>query len=400
MPALPTAGLRCLTATLALASCLAAPTAATAAPPAADRPQAPAPAADCALPGRTGWTDEGHATDRVQFQPSTGTRRVLMLFVDFPDAPATDSTDDYAAHLAPAAEWMNQASYGRLQLDITPVHRWIRMPAASTSYDYARGLTFEAHERYLRDAVTAADPQVDFAGYDMVHVVANKAAKAIPFSPTYLYDPATSGVTADGNRVKWAVTFGQDMWRWGHKVVAHETGHTFGLPDLYSFNAPTHGFVGGWDVMGNIAGHAPQFLGWHSWKLGWTRDDQVTCLPGSGHRTVLLNPVERPGGTKIAVVRTGETTAYVAESRHAEGNDENACSTGVLIYKVDSAAHTGNGPVRVMNANPTTTPPQGCTQLDMAAYAPGQAFTDPDTGVRIEILASNRAGDVVRIGKP
>ncbi|WP_019891280.1 M6 family metalloprotease domain-containing protein [Streptomyces purpureus] len=357
-----------------------------------------APAAACALPGATGWTDEGHDTDPVQFQPSTGTRRVLTLFVDFADARATEPTDAYAAQLAPAARWMRTASYGHLRLDVTPLRRWIRMPQTSTSYGFERGLTFETHERYVRDAITAADPHVDFSGYDMVYVVPAREATAIPFSPTYLYDPSGPGVTADGTRLKWAVTFGQDMWRWGHKVVAHETGHTFGLPDLYAFTGETHRFAGGWDVMGNIAGAAPQFLGWHSWKLGWIRDRQVACLPAAGERTVRLSPVERPGGTKIAVIRTGRTTAYVAESRRARGVDGSACSTGVLIYRIDSATTTGEGPVRIMNGNPAATPPTGCTPLDMGAYTPGQSFTDPATGTRIDVLAGGAAGDVIRLG--
>ncbi|MBW5485547.1 M6 family metalloprotease domain-containing protein [Streptomyces bambusae] len=349
----------------AVLSCLASP-----APAAATTADALAPAAACALPGRTGWTDEGHDTDRVQFQPSTGTRRVLTLFVDFPDAPATDTTDAYAAHLAPAADWLTSASYGRLRLAVDPLHRWIRMPARSDSYGFARGLTFEAHEAYVRDAVAAADPYADFSRYDMVYVVPTRAATAVSFSPTYLYDPKTQGVTADGTRLKWAVTFGQDMWHWGPKVAAHETGHTFGLPDLYAFSGSTHRYVGGWDVMGNIAGHAPQFLGWHSWKLGWIRDRQVACVAAPGRRTVALTPVERPGGTKIAVVRTGDTTAYVAEAREGQG---------VLVYAVDSAIQTGEGPVRVMNG--------------LAAYGPGQTFTDPDAGVQIDVLAEN----VVRV---
>ncbi|MGW7365170.1 M6 family metalloprotease domain-containing protein [Streptomyces sp. NPDC054841] len=396
MPALPTR-LCPFTAAFALAaSCLAVSTPATAAAP-VPLPASPAPASDCALPGRTGWTDEGHDTDRVQFQPSTGTRRVLTLFVDFPDAEATDSTDAYAAQLAPAADWMRTASYGRSRLDVTSLHRWIRMPANSDSYGFARGLTFETHEKYVRDAIAAADPYADFSRYDMVYVVPTRAAPAISFSPTYLYDPSASGVTADGTRLKWAVTFGQDLWRWGPKVVAHETGHTFGLPDLYSFTGATHQYVGGWDVMGNIAGHAPQYLGWHSWKLGWIRDDQVACLPETGHRTVRLTPVERPGGTKIAVLRISETTAYVVESRRAEGNDWQACSAGVLIYKADSATPTGEGPVRVMNGSGSASPRTGCTGLDLAAYTPGQTFTDPDDGVRIDVLAGGRAGDVVRL---
>ncbi|MFD9487273.1 M6 family metalloprotease domain-containing protein [Streptomyces sp. NPDC059991] len=380
-------------AAVALTVCLAGSGAATAAP----RPHQATPAA-CALPGRTGWTDEGHDTDRTQFQPSTGTHRVLTLFVDFPDAPETGSTAPYAAQLAPAAQWMRAASYGRSRLALTPLRRWIRMPAASTSYDFARGITFEAHEKYVRDAVTAADPYADFSRYDMVYIVPTKAATAVPFSPTYLYDPATAGITADGTRLKWAVTFGQDMWRWGPKVADHETAHTFGLPDLYSFTGDTHQYVGGWDVMGNIAGAAPQYLGWHSWKLGWIRDDQVACLAAPGQRTVRLTPVERPGGTKIAVLRTGETTAYVAESRRAEGNDPAACSTGVLVYKVDSAAATGEGPVRIAPTHPTTVP-TGCTAPDLAARTAGQSFTDPDTGARIDVLAGGTAGDTVRLSK-
>ncbi|MEU5433714.1 M6 family metalloprotease domain-containing protein [Streptomyces sp. NPDC020719] len=382
-----------LAAAAVLVSCLAAPTTATAAA------RHPSPATDCALPGRTGWTDEGHDTDRAQFQRATGTHRVLTLYVDFPDAHATDSIDAYAAQLAPAADWMRTASYGRSRLAISSLHRWVRMPAASDSYGFARGLTFEAHEKYVRDAITAADPYADFSRYDMVYIVPTRAASAISFSPTYLYDPTTPGITADGTRLKWAVTFGQDMWHWGHKVADHETSHTFGLPDLYSFTGATHQYVGGWDLMGNIAGPAPQYLGWQSWKLGWTRDDQVACLPASGHRTVRLTPVERPGGTKIAVLRTSETTAYVAESRRAEGADSSACSTGVIVYKVDSAARTGEGPIRIMNADPSATPPTGCTSLDLAAFTPGRSFTDPDTGARIDVLAGGRAGDVVRLGK-
>ncbi|MFF2808222.1 M6 family metalloprotease domain-containing protein [Streptomyces sp. NPDC058000] len=397
MPPLPR-HLRAFTAALALTSCLATLTTANAAaPPPSQRPHSPA--TDCALPGRTGWTDEGHNTDNTQFQRATGTRRVLTLFVDFPDAKATGPTKEYAAQLAPAADWMRTASYGRTHLALTSLHRWIRMPATADSYGFRRGLTFEAHEKYVRDAITAADPYADFSRYDMVYVVPTKAASAISFSPTYLYDPTTSGVTADGTRIKWAVTFGQDLWRWGPKVADHETGHTFGLPDLYSFTSATHQYVGGWDVMGNIAGPAPQYLGWHSWKLGWTRDAQVACLAAPGRRTVRLTPVERRDGTKIAVLRTGETTAYVAESRRAEGNDRDACSGGVLIYQVNSATRTGEGPVRVMNGHPSAKPHADCTGLDLAAYTPGQTFTDPDSGVRIDVLAGDRAGDVVRLGR-
>ncbi|MFD8388893.1 M6 family metalloprotease domain-containing protein [Streptomyces sp. NPDC059680] len=381
-------------ATAFLSVTAAAPTA-TAAPA-----HGTAPATDCALPGRTGWTDEGHATDYTQFQRPLGTKHVLMLFVDFPDAQASGSTSDYYRQLAPAGDWMRRDSYGRTRLDITPLARWVRMPQDSTSYGFQRGITFEQHEAYVRQAVAAADPYVDFSQYAMVYIVPAKSASAISFSPTYLYDPTTAGVTADGTRIKWAVTFGQDMWHWGFKVADHETSHTFGLPDLYAFTGTDyHRFVRGWDLMGNIAGAAPQHLGWERWKFGWIDDGQVACLPSAGSRTVLLKAVESPGGTKIAVIRTGETTAYVAESRRAVDADSNACSTGVLIYKVDSSTQTGYGPVQVVNGNADATPPSGCQALDMAAFHSGQSFTDPDTGVRIDVDGSSPLHDRITMTK-
>ncbi|AUG77081.1 peptidase M6 [Kitasatospora sp. MMS16-BH015] len=383
-----------LAATLALV--LAAPLVAAAPASAAASPGAAA----CALPGATGWTDEGHTTDRTQFLDPIGTKHVLTLFVDFPDAPAQGAPQDYYDELAPAADWMRQDSYGRTRLDLTPLRRWLRMPQASNSYGFDRGISFEQHELYVRQAVEAAAPYTDFSRYDLVYVVPTKNASAITFSPTYLYDPTAAGITVKGHRIKWAVTFGQDRYHWGPTVADHETSHTFGLPDLYAFTATDyHRYVGGWDLMGNIAGASPQHLGWERWKFGWIDDRQVACLPTAGKRTVRLNAIERTGGTKIAVLPTGPTTAYVAESRRALGADAKACSTGVLIYRIDTATQTGQGPVQVVNGNPTAVLPTGCTPLDLAAFQPGQSFTDPASGVRIQVRSKGPHDDLVVLSR-
>ncbi|WP_431902721.1 M6 family metalloprotease domain-containing protein [Nonomuraea sp. bgisy101] len=380
-------------ATALAASVLAVPASAHAAAPRATETRAAETRATetraCALPGRTGWTDEGHDTDHRQFRAATGRIRAVMLFVDFPDAAAEGGTVQYADHFAPAEKWLAAASYGRARLSITPVHTWFRMPQDSTTYGFDRGISYEQHRLYVRQAVAAADAEVDFSAYDIVYIVPSRNAAAVRFSPTYLWDPAQSGVVADGAEVKWGVTFGQDMWRWGHKVLAHETGHIFGLPDLYSFTGPDyHRFVGGWDVMGLISGPSPQPFAWHARKLGWISDGQVACVPASGG-TYRLTPVERPGGRKLVVVRTGDTSAYAIESR--KGSE---CSGGMVIYKVDSAVATGEGPIRVMDAKPDAVPPAGCHALDDGAYGPGQVFTDESAKVRVEVK-----GDLVRVDR-
>ncbi|MFF8868129.1 hypothetical protein ACF08B_39535 [Streptomyces sp. NPDC015139] len=103
-----------------------------------------APVANCALPGRTGWLDEGHTTDRTQLQRATGTIRILMLSVDFTDAQASGSTFDYYRQLAPAAAWNQHNSCGRTALAFEPLTRWIRMPQDSTRYGYRREFTLRS----------------------------------------------------------------------------------------------------------------------------------------------------------------------------------------------------------------------------------------------------------------
>ncbi|MFI1397997.1 M6 family metalloprotease domain-containing protein [Streptomyces sp. NPDC020681] len=359
------------------------------------------PVSSCRLSGTTGWTDEGQNTDYNVFQRPTGTKRVIMLFVDFPDAAATETTSSDAAQLTPVADWMWKASYGKTWLSISRHNDWLRMPKNSTDYGYERGLTHEEHEAYIKDAVNKADPKVDFSQYDMVYVVATKNAQAISFTPTYVYAPGTTGIRADGTTVKWAVTFGQDMWDFGPKVAAHETGHTFGLPDLYSFDSSSdiHRYIGGWDVMGNVSGKGPQFFAWHSWKLGWTADDQVLCRATAGTDTVYLSAVEYTSYKKMAVIKTGANTAYVVESRRAVHNDENACSTGALVYKVDTSVKTGEGPIRVMDAKPNDVPKSGCHPLDDAPYWINQSFEDSNAGVKIEVTGADGYGETVRITK-
>lgn len=359
------------------------------------------PSSACELPNPSGWTDEGHTTDYQQFQRPQGVTTAAMLFVDFPDAPAEEPTDGYYKFLAPAHDLMTQFSSGAVNLKITPVKHWLHMSRPSASYDFQRGISWPEQARYVKEAGELAAPYVDLSKYDMVYIVPPKDAAAITFSPAYVYDPATPNLVVHGKEVKWGVTLGQDMYHWGPKVAVHETGHTFGLPDLYAFSdSNVHGYVGGFDLMGNINGDAPHHFGWEDWKVGWLADRQVTCLASPGKYSVRLSEVESLGGTKLAVVRTGPTTAIVAESRKPYGVDSAICKSGVVVYKVDSAVASGDGPIRVQNSSPGTPTTTACDEpVDWGAYKPGQKFHDEETGVTIAVTSTSSTGDVVTVTK-
>jgi M6 family metalloprotease-like protein len=356
-----------------------------------------------------GWHNEGFPTDFDIFLEPDGSLDAVMLFVDFPDAeigdaePAWHGPEGYLALHQLGADWLGTASYGAVDIEITAIDRWYRMSQPSTSYGVGRGATFEQHAAYLGEAVALADADVDFSRYDLVYVVVGPNATGISNSPGYI-DSSDSWIMADGVAVSHGATFGTDVWNWPqpyrHLVLAHETGHVFSLPDLYAFSGETHRFVGGWDVMADIDGPAPGFFAWHRWRLGWIADRQVACLSEPGVHTVRLTSLDRRNGTKLAVIPTGPHSALVVESRRAAGLDAGACSSGVLVYSVDSAVATGDGPIRVLDASPGDPGDGRCSDLDIATLGSGsrpRALTDPATGVTVELTRHSHHADVVTI---
>lgn len=366
--------------------------------------------AACQLPAMIpGWHNEGFPTDFDIFLEPEGTLNAVMLFVDFPDAPITAadpawrSVDAYLDLHQPGADWLRTASYGAVNVEITAVDEWYRMSQPSTSYGLDRGATFDEHAAYVQEAVALADADVDFSQYDIVYVVVAPNAAGISNSPGYI-DTSDSRVVADGVAISHGATFGTDVWLWPdatrHLVLAHETGHIFSLPDLYAFDGETHGYVAGWDVMADIDGPAPGPFAWHRWKLGWITDRQVACLDEPGVYTVRLTSVDRRNGTKLAVIPTGPTTALVIESRRALGLDADACSTGVLVYSVDSSVATGEGPIRVLDASRGDAETANCADLDIATLGTGsrpRTLTDPSSGITVEVIRQSRHADVVTV---
>ncbi|MEV6208235.1 peptidase M6 [Kitasatospora sp. NPDC051914] len=343
----------------------------------------------CALRGQGAGLNAGQNTDYTQFQNPIGTKNIGVVYVDFPDMAGAGSVADYYNVLSPAANWMWNASYGKTWLNMqAPVNAWVRMPSTSNSYGFPSP-TYQQHTQYVTDALTAAaGAGANLAAYDMFYIVPT-AYSRISRSSAWSWSPS-SPVVIRGTSLHWVATFGTDMWNWGYKEVGHETAHSFGAPDLYAYSGDQFQYTGGWDLMGRISGWGPQYFGWLTWKFGWIGDNQVVCVSQSGtQNTATLNGVEYTGGYKLLVVRTGGTTAYVAEARRKAYNDSSACSSGVLIYKVDTSVATGQGPIRVV-ANPNApAPPTGCTTLDMAAWQPGQTFYDPASNVRFTVQSAD-----------
>jgi M6 family metalloprotease-like protein len=279
-----------------------------------------------------------------------GSVRAIALFVDFPDVAASESIGAVAAHvLDPVPHWYAAASYGRMLLTVDRIERWIRMPRASTDYRITpTGLGIPRD--LVRDAVAAADSELDFSPYRLVYVLAPRNS-GITYSPAYTNGPG-NGVKADGNELGHGAVFGNDTRSsFGPMIAVHETGHALGLPDLYSFAPATGGseaFVGSWDPMSNHRVGAG-FFAWHRWRLRWLDPEQLRCHRG-GTRELELEPLDSPGGVKALVIPVDAARAWVLEARRRQGIDAGLCSEGVLAYFIDATILSGSGPIKVRPA--------------------------------------------------
>jgi M6 family metalloprotease-like protein len=305
----------------------------------------PASPAACKLPAADVDIEHEGPTDYGRWLRPTGTLRGIVLFVRFPDVtPPAGELAERKSLLSQAPRWFSRSSYDKMTLQLTFDTVWRQLPNSQATYSNYRN-DFNAHRAYVQDAVNAATAAIDFTQYNLVYVVAPSNASSLPTSPSFIAKVG-SGAWADGVELRHGATFGQDVSYWKSKILNHETGHVFGLPDLYAYAADEHQAAGGWDLMGLISGPAPDLLAWHKWKLGWLADNQIVCQKDSGSTTATLKPLGASGGTKALVVATRERDAVVVENRQVSQLDlTSSCfQPGVLVYQVTTAVGGGGIP--------------------------------------------------------
>lgn len=340
-----------------------------------------------------------------------------MIFVDFSDAePAEGETPQalYDSVVPQSTEWYKQASHGALSLNITAdLSKFYRMPASAASYGWERGLTWAEHQGYIQDvldAYTAKGTRPPPPQTDVLYVVPVKSVGGRGISRSITF--ATSANTRQGEYVaKKTVTLGTDAFlTWGPKswiALAHETGHTMCLADLYPFEDLGLGYyVGGWSAMGDVSGVGPDFFAWDKWRMGWIDDTSVDCVSGRGTTQHTLTPLELKesgNGIKAVVVAVNTTSALVAEARIPEGLDSGVCAPSVLLYTVDTSIKTGYGPIRVLDVTPGS---DGCGTGSVydkndgtLSLVPGavSSYNVPGWGVKVAVVKQTNTSYTIEI---
>jgi len=327
---------------------------------------------------------------------STGTVRVLMLPVDFPDAVASGSpTTDMLPITRAISDVFGNLSNGTLSFDFATLPSYLRVSKESTwwgmgSWGTGRG------DSYVADIVRELDPQVDFTNIDVVVVMAPPTIRSnqIAYSPAMPYPDIAPLVTAERSIYSSTMT-GADAWS-NPMTIVHEFGHLLGWVDTYVLPFPAgpyedgHHFTGKWDFMGYA--WTKGLFGWHRFWRGWLEDAEILCVNSTGDVTTTLAPLGATTKTPELLLMRGTSGKLVAvEVRRPGPMDEfvSAATQGVLVYTIDADLPTGKGPLRVQGISLSR-----ADYLATAPLKPGQSITVD--GWTITVNSSDSSGDTIR----
>ena len=387
---------------------------------------------------------EGHTAFPVTFdnlQPDQNVR-LLTIPVDWPDYagdPAALAAENQQVQTF--MNYYNVASRGALTFTPTFSDKWYRLPESVSAYPQDQVSFF--NPKLAQAGIDAIDPEVDFSQVDMIVFIfpENSPIPAgRPLSPTEHasiqdFNPPQPGdwryVESDEGAIRNYIGAGlyfdhPKRPEWSYYV--HETAHMFAMPDWYLregnaiFGSTQQidlevsiGPLNVWGVMSTQDGPSRTFVAWTRWLLGWLGTSQVDCYDvsqiqehGAFDTELVALDVYEPG-TKAVIVRTGQYSGFLIESRRPVFPDHDLAlwgtvgrdPYGLIVYEIDATKGGATGTLRVV-------PPDGQDVLYLDTNPRSQQWkvdalfnlggTATVQGIKVELMRTGEdQRDIVRV---
>ncbi|MCF7811357.1 M6 family metalloprotease domain-containing protein [bacterium] len=291
---------------------------------------------------------------------------VVCILVDFADNEANQdqfsvesfqemlfSVDEYET--GSMRDWYLENSIGEVNI-IGNVYGWYRLP-----HDYAYyvngqngwGQFPRNAQGIARDALLAADEDVDFSDYDnsgngivegLFIVHAGPGAESTG-SEDDIWSHAWSvpETTLDDVRFE---RYAMEPENGKIGVFGHELGHSlFGLPDLYDLTNESRG-VGNWSMMSTGCwggdGRTPvHFDAWCKMDAGFITPQEIV----ENQANIIQEPIET-GGEVYITWQEGiiNNQYFLLENRQSIGFDCSIPGSGLLIWHIDETQENNNNP--------------------------------------------------------
>ena len=282
-------------------------------------------------------------------------------------------------------DFYETASQGSLTFTPTFADRWYRLPESVS--DYPQRQVSDFNPKLAQHGIDAADDDLDFSQVDMVvfifpnnaPIIAGVPPSPLEFATLQHFNQYSPGdermVFSDEGWVRNYIGGGmffehplRPVWSY----YFHEAAHMFDIPDYYIHEANAvlgtqsppaldFGWDGGplnvWGVMSSQDGPSRTFVAWSRWLLGWLNDDQVDCYTieqvqqhGSFDTELVALDIYEPG-TKAIIIRTGDYSGFLIESRRPVFPDDYIAiwetvgrdPYGLIVYEIDTTKGDGDG---------------------------------------------------------
>ncbi|WP_336783509.1 M6 family metalloprotease domain-containing protein [Paenibacillus illinoisensis] len=319
----------------------------------------------------TNITRDGHNEFiSIPHTPVTGTLRVLVLLVDFPDEQGILPKSHYEELLfskktsltGSLSDYYEEVSSGKVHIE-GEVHGWLRMPqdysyytngssGMSESYPNARVLAEDAVKTALSKGITF-DPSLDKLGNHEITAlfIVHAGLGAEKLNPSLRGNHIWSHKWVTRNPIEvspnlYASTYLMVPQDAKLGVCAHELGHlAFQWQDFYDPNYDEDGDhwdgTGMWDLMasGSYAGSEVRPIhpaGLHKSQHGWVEVEEFS----QSSNEVVLPPVTGPEGKVLKIYGPGYTKGQylLLENRIKDKFDGALPGEGLLVWRVDEGA--------------------------------------------------------------
>ena len=295
--------------------------------------------------------------------------------------------------------YWREVSYNNINLAGSSVAGWYNLPHQKSYYQTNGGYD---EDLLARDCTQVANPDVYFPGYTNVNLMFNA-------DPGNYALGGTNTMSLDGQTrnygMIWMPRFAYERgYGTGQVWLAHEMGHSFGLP--HSSGPYNQIYDSDWDPMSDGSVCSPSHVlygcvgvytnSYHMDKLlGWIPSARKYTATSASDQNITLERLGAPNANGAYLMAQipipGSTTRfYTVEVRRSTGYDGQVPGEAVVIHKIDTTLNDRNA--KVVDATNNGDPNDAG-----AMWLPGETFTDSANGIKVKVTGATASGYDVTI---